>query len=73
MSGTQIEPTTPLLVTLQARQWHSLLTAAGEGMNALAGIINEVQRQCTQPSAVVSETGKAIPSAVQRVNGEASP
>jgi len=73
MSGTQIEPTTPLLVTLPARQWNSLLTAAGEGLNALAGIINEVQQQCTQPSAVVPETGKAMPSAAQRANGEARP
>jgi len=71
MSGTQIEPTTPLLVTLPARQWNSLLTAAGEGMNALASIINEVQRQCMQASMVEAEP-MPIPRRELRPNGEAN-
>jgi len=71
MSGTEIEPTTPLLVTLPARQWSSLLTAAGEGLNALASIINEVQQQCMQASKAESER-MPVPPRKLRPNGEAN-
>src|SRR5215472_5468643 len=47
----QLDPTTPLLVTLQARQWNGLLAVADAGLNALAVLIGDVQRQCMQASA----------------------
>jgi len=78
MSGTQIEPTTPLLVTLPARQWNSLIGLANEGLGALAALLNEVQRQCVQASAPQSEPkAEHIPAprqhAAPRPNGEATP
>ena len=50
MSGTQIDPNTPLLVTLPARSWNALLSCAGEGLGALSAVIADVQRQCVQQS-----------------------
>ena len=49
MSGT-IDPNTPLLVTLPARQWNSLLATAAEGLSALNALIGEVQQQCMRQS-----------------------
>jgi len=80
MSGTQIEPTTPLLVTLPARQWNSLIGLANEGLGALSALLNEVQRQCVQASAPPPEPkaeAEHIPAprqhAAPRPNGEATP
>jgi hypothetical protein len=56
MSGT-IEPNTPLLVTLQARQWNSLLSCAGEGLNAMSALIADVQRQCMQQTVATQHRG----------------
>jgi hypothetical protein len=69
MSGT-IDPNTPLLVTLPARQWNSLLSCAGEGLAALNALIGEVQRQCVQQSRVPEDApAEHIPA---RTNGAAA-
>jgi hypothetical protein len=47
MSGT-IGPDTPLVVTLSARQWNSLMWCANEGLGALQALFADVQRQCVQ-------------------------
>jgi hypothetical protein len=49
MSGA-ITPQQPLSVTLEARQWNSLMWCANEGLGALQALFADVQRQCMQQS-----------------------
>ena len=76
MSGTTIDPNTPLLVTLPARQWNSLLSCAGEGLSALSQLIGEVQQQCMRQSMrppdepVAEHMQRSTAGPAQRPNGE---
>jgi hypothetical protein len=68
MSGT-IDPNIPLIVTLPARQWNTLLSCASEGLGALAAVINDVQRQCVQQQSSAAAPAEHIPA---RTNGAAA-
>jgi hypothetical protein len=46
MSDRTISPVTPLLVTMQAKQWNLALSMMNEGLSAMASVIADVQRQC---------------------------
>jgi hypothetical protein len=74
MSGT-IDPNTPLLVTLPARSWNGLLASANEGIQALAAVLADVQRQCMQQSMRAPDEAEHIRAQrgpqIQRRNGEA--
>ena len=68
--STTIDPNTPLLVTLPARQWNSLLSCAGEGLSSLSQLIGEVQQQCMRQSRVPEDApAEHIPA---RTNGAAA-
>ena len=62
MSGTTIDPNTPLLVTLPARSWNALLSCAGEGLGALSAVIADVQRQCMQQSTTPRQEAEYMPA-----------
>ena len=72
MSGTEIDQNTPLLVTLPARQWNSMIGLANEGLGALAALLNEVQRQCMQQSQQRPDEAESVPM-TQRRNGPFAP
>ena len=80
MSGT-IDPNTPLLVTLPARSWNSLLMMAGEGIGSLNAIMADVQRQCMRQTQQPNDEAEHIPARgapprphpAPRPNGEATP
>ena len=45
MSERLINPTAPVLITLQARQWNLVLNLMNEGLGVMAGTFAELQRQ----------------------------
>lgn len=81
MSGTGIDPNTPLTVRLAARQWNNLLAVAAEGIGSAQALLSEVQRQCMQQS--VQDDAEHMPMrgggsaprprTASRPNGEATP
>ena len=83
--STSIDPNMPLLVTLPARSWNSLLAATGEGLNAISAIMADVQRQCliaAQRPPQADDEAEHIPTRVggaaarpraARPNGEVTP
>lgn len=44
--SNSIDSNMPLAVTLEARQWNSILACANEGLGALAAIMADIQQQC---------------------------
>ena len=76
MSGTTIDPTTRLTVTLAATSWNGLFMLANEGLQVLSGIVGDAQRQCMtqakpQPPDEAEHIPMRVPGGLHRPNGEA--
>jgi hypothetical protein len=69
MSDRQIDPNTPMTVTIPARHLNMVLGAMSEHANTLHAIMQDIQRQC------LAQSMHAPPSFQmdqQRANGEAA-
>jgi hypothetical protein len=64
-----IPPAAPLSVTLQARQWQGLLMATDQGLQAIAALMAEIQRQCVMQQ----QLQQTSPANRPRPNGEERP
>jgi len=68
MSDRQIDPNTPITVTIPARQMNMVFTAMAEHANTVMAIMQDMQRQC------LAQSMHAPPSFQMnqhRANGEA--